>query len=318
MDDAVDHYVVLGLPSGEEGAKLSEKDITKAYRKMALELHPDKRPDDQNAHANIQKLNASYAILKDEKARKLFDDLLRVKHEKVHHQSQQDPKRRKMMSDLEKRERDAFAPDLEAKARQEEERIVRKFNEEVARIRATFANKVASATPTPRKETAVRGMEGTNGGGSGLDKEKVLKVSWEKIGEDYSAQKLRELFEKFGEVEDIVIKNSKKKGSALIMMASKDAAVAAIGSVFGDLSNPLLVVPLELAKTTFPSTQRSVEPDDPKTSNLVGIGHQVFEDSVLSKLRKQAAEEPKGMRETFNIPFKMQHVTSNLPGLEKR
>ncbi|KAL2521177.1 J domain-containing protein [Forsythia ovata] len=74
--DGEDHYAVLGLPSGEEGAKLSEKEITKAYRLKALELHPDKRPDDPNAHSNFQKLTTSYAILKDEIARKLFDDLL--------------------------------------------------------------------------------------------------------------------------------------------------------------------------------------------------------------------------------------------------
>ncbi|KAG5612805.1 hypothetical protein H5410_024086 [Solanum commersonii] len=45
----------------------------KAYRKKALELHPDKRPDDPNAHENFRKLKTSYDILKDEKNRKLFD-----------------------------------------------------------------------------------------------------------------------------------------------------------------------------------------------------------------------------------------------------
>ena len=34
-----------------------------------------------------------------------------------------------------------------------------------------------------------------------LDKERVLKVSWESEGGDYTATKLRELFEKFGCVE---------------------------------------------------------------------------------------------------------------------
>ncbi|CAK9186017.1 unnamed protein product [Ilex paraguariensis] len=60
MDIEVDHYAVLGLPSGEEGFKLSEKEISKAYRLKALELHPDKRPDDPNADANFQKLKTSY------------------------------------------------------------------------------------------------------------------------------------------------------------------------------------------------------------------------------------------------------------------
>lgn len=41
----LDHYKVLGLPSGQEGAKLNETEITKAYRAKALQLYPDKRPN---------------------------------------------------------------------------------------------------------------------------------------------------------------------------------------------------------------------------------------------------------------------------------
>ncbi|KAL2537807.1 DNAJ heat shock N-terminal domain-containing protein [Forsythia ovata] len=294
MDGEVDHYAVLGLPSGEEGAKLSEKEIKKAYRLKALELHPDKRPDDPNAHDNFQKLTTSYAILNDEKARKLLDDLLRVKREKFQRQSQQDSKRRKMMSDLEERERNAFAPDPSLRAREEEERIARKLKEEIARIRAMSRNKGSATTTPPKKDTAARGRNNTDGGGSGrgLDKGKVLKVSWEKTGEDYTAQRLREIFEEFGVVEDVVIKSSKKKGSALVVMGSKDAAVAATGNVLGDLSNPLLVLPLEPASSPVSfGVEANVETDGPKLSNLVGAGYQAFEESVLEKLKKAAQRQ---------------------------
>ncbi|KAJ8541286.1 hypothetical protein K7X08_002102 [Anisodus acutangulus] len=143
MDIEVDHYAVLNLPSGEEGAKLSENDISKAYRKKALELHRDKRPHDPNAHSNFQKLTTSYEILKDEKDRKLFDELLHVKREKIQRQSQQDSKRRKMMSDLDARERAAASREEE-----EEERIPRELKEEIARICAkkqTRANEILSS-----------------------------------------------------------------------------------------------------------------------------------------------------------------------------
>lgn len=223
MDVDVDHYNVLGLPSGEEGAKLSEKEIAKAYRLKALELHPDKRPDDRQAHANFQKLKNSYEILKDEKARKLFDDLLRVKREQSHRKSQYDIKRRRMVSDLEEREREANAPDPASKAQEEEERILKKLKDEIARIRAMHANKGAASS---RKEEMETRKESVTSSGGGLNKEKVLKVSWEKSGEDYTAEKLREVFAKFGEVEDVVIKSSRKKGSALVVMASKEAVVS--------------------------------------------------------------------------------------------
>lgn len=61
-----------------------------------------------------------------------------------------------------------------------------------------------------------------------MDKERMLKVSWERNSGDYTAIKLRELFEKFGGVEDVVIRSkaSKKRGSAIVVMSSKEAAVS--------------------------------------------------------------------------------------------
>lgn len=222
MDLDLDHYKVLGLPSGEEGAKLTVKEISKAYKLKALDLHPDKRPDDPNANENFQKLKRSYEILKDEKARSLFDDLLRVKRERHFRTSQKDSKRQKMVSDLEERERSAFAPDPAARAREEEDRIVRKLKEEIARIRAMHANKGAPAASTLKTET-----EGvTKERASNPDREKMLKVSWDKGGEDYTSERLKELFSRFGEVEDVVISSSKKKRSALVQMATKEAAVS--------------------------------------------------------------------------------------------
>lgn len=153
MDVDVDHYKVLGLPSGEEGAKLSEKEISKAYKLKALELHPDKRPDDPDAHANFQKLKSSYEILKDEKARKLFDDLLKIKREKEKRLVQQDGRKRKMRSDLEERERAGFTLDPTLKAWQEVERIARQLKEEIARIKRAHASKEAPAAPTSFIET---------------------------------------------------------------------------------------------------------------------------------------------------------------------
>jgi RNA recognition motif. (a.k.a. RRM, RBD, or RNP domain) len=62
------------------------------------------------------------------------------------------------------------------------------------------------------------------------DKEKILKVSWERTLGEYNATRLREIFEKFGKVEDVVIrsKKSKNKGTALVVMSSKDAVVISL------------------------------------------------------------------------------------------
>ncbi|CAN6685258.1 unnamed protein product [Malus baccata var. baccata] len=285
MDVEVDHYKVLGLPSGEEGAKLTQNDIKKAYRAMALVLHPDKRPDDPDAPANFQSLMSSYEILKDVKARKLFDDLLRVKRDQQRRHLERDAKRQRMVSDLEARERSAFAPDAAARDRAEEEIIARKLKEEIERIRKKHVEKGAATAFASKRETGGVGKENVGGAKMGLDEEKMLKVSWENVGEGYTAERLRGLFSEFGEVEDIVIRGKKKRGSALVVMATKDAAAAATGTLLGDLSNPLLVIPLKpVSVTDAPPVQRPEEPD--RLNNLVGAGYQSFEDSVLEKLKK--------------------------------
>ncbi|XP_010256338.1 PREDICTED: dnaJ homolog subfamily C member 17-like [Nelumbo nucifera] len=295
MEVEIDHYEVIGLPSGEEGAKLTEKEISKAYKIKALELHPDKRRNDPNAHVNFQKLKSSYEILKDEKARKLFDDLLRIKRDQNLRQSQLSAKRRKMMDDLEERERAAFAPDPAAKAREEEARIAKQLKEEISRIRAMHSKKAKGGTEDLDARTMRMGSE-SMANVEGLDKEKVLKVSWESYGEDYSAERLKEIFGKFGNVDDVVIrsKGSKKKRSALVVMGSKNSADAATRTVCGDLSNPLLVLPLHKASATSSASSAKMheeQPDDDKLNNTVGVGHQAFEDSILMKLRKAAEKQ---------------------------
>lgn len=62
-------YDLLGI------AKTStQSEITKAYRVMAIKVHPDKNPQDhENASKNFQRLNEAYTILSDPKKRELYD-----------------------------------------------------------------------------------------------------------------------------------------------------------------------------------------------------------------------------------------------------
>ena len=82
---------------------------------------------------------------------------------------------------------------------------------------------------------------------------RTLKVTWDKHSSSYSVDELKQIMGKHGAVEDIVLVESKKKkkGSALVVMQSLEAAQAAAEAVNGSLRNPLLVVPL--AKAAAPS-----------------------------------------------------------------
>ena len=68
-----DYYAVLGVASDA-----SAKDITKAYRKLARELHPDKNPGNADAEARFKEVTAAYDVLGDEAKRAEYDDVRRM------------------------------------------------------------------------------------------------------------------------------------------------------------------------------------------------------------------------------------------------
>ncbi|XP_017258439.1 uncharacterized protein LOC108227672 isoform X2 [Daucus carota subsp. sativus] len=131
MDAFMDHYEVLGLPSGEEGAKLSEQEIKKAYRSRAKQLHPDKRPDDPNAHPNFLALHASYEFLMDKKSRQKFHQDEKKREENKRKLQQQNPYKRDRNTDVDERERAGRAARYKASAACKEEELIRRRNEEV-------------------------------------------------------------------------------------------------------------------------------------------------------------------------------------------
>lgn len=68
-----DYYRALGV---DEGA--SAKEITKAYRKLARDLHPDKNPGDAAAEERFKEVSAAYKVLGDEATRKEYDEVRRL------------------------------------------------------------------------------------------------------------------------------------------------------------------------------------------------------------------------------------------------
>jgi DnaJ family protein C protein 7 len=51
----------------------TDSEIKKAYRKLALQLHPDKNPDDEKAEARFKEVGEAYAILSDPQKKSIFD-----------------------------------------------------------------------------------------------------------------------------------------------------------------------------------------------------------------------------------------------------
>jgi len=63
-----DYYDIL-----EISRSATAEEIKKAYRKKALQFHPDKNPGDAEAEKRFKEVSEAYEVLSDEKKRKIYD-----------------------------------------------------------------------------------------------------------------------------------------------------------------------------------------------------------------------------------------------------
>jgi DnaJ-class molecular chaperone len=66
---AKDYYRILGVPRNA-----SAQEIKKAYRKLAMQYHPDRNPGkEQQANEKFKEINEAYGVLGDPKKKKQYD-----------------------------------------------------------------------------------------------------------------------------------------------------------------------------------------------------------------------------------------------------
>jgi molecular chaperone DnaJ len=68
-----DYYKVLGVSE-----TATPKELTRAYRKLARELHPDANPDDPSAEDRFKEVSAAYEVVGDEAKRKEYDEVRKL------------------------------------------------------------------------------------------------------------------------------------------------------------------------------------------------------------------------------------------------
>jgi len=66
----MDYYEILGVPRD-----VSDEDLKKAYRKLALQYHPDRNPGNKTAEEKIREINAAYEVVGDPDKRRTYDRL---------------------------------------------------------------------------------------------------------------------------------------------------------------------------------------------------------------------------------------------------
>jgi curved DNA-binding protein len=65
-----DYYKILGVPRDASAA-----DIKNAYRKLAMQYHPDRNPGDKKAEERFKEINEAYQVLSDPKKRERYDQV---------------------------------------------------------------------------------------------------------------------------------------------------------------------------------------------------------------------------------------------------
>ncbi|KNA18403.1 hypothetical protein SOVF_071100 [Spinacia oleracea] len=262
----MDHYQVLGLSSSVESfdcTKLSEAEIKTAYHKKALEVHPDtitrkRKRDGINSSSNIdmtaafQQVQSSYELLMDKEARKKFDALWLVqKEEKIRRVKQREQgmrmereRQENIRKEKEQRLRMRMEREREIirieRERQENERRekeeLQKVQEEERLLQEKLFEKINE------EKTRVLDEE------VWMIKSKTLRVTWNKFAfGEFTSGQLRDVFEYFGDVNDVKVNKTSNEGHAIVVMASQESAIAATAARWVDNpDSPFVVRPLIL------------------------------------------------------------------------
>lgn len=133
-------YVSLGIdPTAVDVVSLSAREITRAYRKAALKYHPDKNPSDPLAAEKFSAVFIAYETLISPADRAKYDAAIRAVRQRTLRFEQLDQNRRRLKTDLDRREQaaaEAFAAgNLRGKKRDLNQETLRRMQREIERLR---------------------------------------------------------------------------------------------------------------------------------------------------------------------------------------
>ncbi|OUM66500.1 hypothetical protein PIROE2DRAFT_59319 [Piromyces sp. E2] len=211
MEDA-DYYELFGLK-----VESTQKEIRRAYYKKALKYHPDKT-DDKEAIRIFLKLTKAYEVLCDPKKRREYDEKLKAKLHQKARIEKFDAKRRQMKEDLDLKERAYKRQKTEEALSQEQ------LKNEINRLREEGLKILNQAMEEDKEEEEIN-KKNIDSQISDMDKTIILK--W-KIKYNYSEEDLEAIFSKYGDIDYLKIKLSKKKGTAVIQFKSLYSAYSVV------------------------------------------------------------------------------------------
>jgi len=203
----------------------SDKDIARAYKKKALQHHPDKNPDDPHASETFQKIAKAYEILSDPAAKAAYDKWVRAKQASIRRAQELSGKRKKFKEELELQEQ------LSAQESEYIREASKNMEAEIARLR------------TEGQEWIKRQEELLRAEFQNPKEDPTIKAQWKATKSDannggYSKDVLMKQFSKYGKLLDVIV-SQKKNGRALVVFEKAACASQAMLVEKGLTANPL-------------------------------------------------------------------------------
>lgn len=203
---------------------------------------------------------------------------------------QMDSKRKKLIEDLNRREREANKAASKIQTYSTETKTPEElFKEEIERLQKEGSRLLAEERELMQKQLAEERarMMGTASVSQWDSSQHRIKIKWKASKDDqtnggYSESVLRKFLQKYGDIVALVM-SPKKRGSALVEFKTQDASEMAVAYERGLLENPLT---LEWIGEAPAKQQNSRNQSAPST-----ISEKDFESLVLREMRQ--AEERK-------------------------
>lgn len=230
-------------------------------------------------------------ILSDESARAAYDRVLNAKKASALRIQQLDSKRKKLIEDLERREKEA---NDRARARQtgysaQGKSPEEQLKDEMDRLRKEGSRLLEEEQEFMRQQLAEERLKMKTNVPSFDSAQHRIKIKWkaEKGNEtngSYNETNLRNFLKKYGDIVALIV-SSKKRGSGIVEFKTQDAAEMAVSYEKGNMSNPLTLEWIGDA----PKKQNS------RANGSSTVTENDFESLVLRQMRQ--AEERKKLIE---------------------
>ena len=190
--------------------------IKKAYRKLALVLHPDKNLDNkEEAEKKFIELGKAFEILSDVKAKAAYDAVLRNKKQRLENLNKLDERSKKFKRDLEARENAAKSA---TKVKNDEDQ----FRREIERLRKEGSRLLEEEMNRMNEEIKLKSKVSAKIAETETFR---LKIHWKETSDEQmfkNIELLKTFFKKYGEVEEALF-NSKKTGAIIGFKTKNDA-----------------------------------------------------------------------------------------------